>query len=198
MEGPPTNNRINFNWKGKYTYGSVFFRGTSINLYDEFGEFVNKAEVSFQRTSYDNNEIEDDDDEYNETSELEPEIMFWNDFTAFRVGKFRDLFMEYDSYEPALLFKLISKFNIHTLTQAEDLLYFTYDNEWNWLKINNPKEIGNDRLKKLYANEYTGKCYINTGLNNQIIFIDHYYEFIKELKLVEEIAKIHKVTFYWV
>jgi len=198
QNGPPTNNRINFNWKGKYTYGSVFFRGTRINLYDEFGEFVNKVELSFQRKPHNNNEIEDDD-EYNENSELEPEIMFWNDYTAFRVGQFGDLFMEYHSCEPAFLFKLIQKFRNHTLTQAEDLYEFSYDNGWNWLKIHDVNKIGNERLTKLYANEYTGHCYLDLDpRNKQIVFIDHYDEFIKELKLIEEIAKIHKVTFYWV
>lgn len=198
QDGPLTNNRINFNWKGKYTYGSVFFRGTSINLYDTAGEFVNKSEVSFQRKLDDNNEIEPDD-EYDENSELEQEIMYWNDYTSFRVGVFNELFERSFTCEPKTLYNLIQKFRNHTLTPAEDLYEFNFINGWHWLKIRDPKEIGNDRLKKLYANEYTGQCYLDLDPHNtQIIFIDDHDGFLKEIKLVEEIAKIHKVTFYWV
>ena len=56
----------NMNWVGKYTFGSVFFRGTRIHLTEKCGVYLNDSDL----------ESSSDDIEYNIEEPLKEEIMF--------------------------------------------------------------------------------------------------------------------------
>jgi hypothetical protein len=164
-------NRINFNWVRKYTYGSVFLRGTSVSLKKCCGEFI-----------INNNYHPDNLFIY--PTEFTDEIMFWDD-DGFRAKSIDDLLN--DLYISEYLLHLNEINNISSAFESHYYENYNY-NSYISVDYNIVEEILNKNIHNIETiyMEYDTIC-----------FIYKYKELIQELKQVNEICKKNNITFFW-
>jgi hypothetical protein len=166
------NGWIYMNWVGKYTYGSIFFRGTRIGLQENCGMFL---------TTYENEDS---------SVSLEDGVMFWNDSVMWCVESIDEFLNTESSSEEIEEIEEISIDNLDKLLASEK--------PWE----ENPGVCMNrlEETKRLVSEnrgdiEACDKIYIRGEL---VTIVHKFKEMIEELEEVNKIAKENNVTFFWV
>jgi len=172
---------LSMNWVGKYSFGSIFYRGTSVCLTSEGGTIITIAPET---------EIYHGDP----TRPLIPNVVFRNDTYGMRFEQPEGFYTRYKT----LLYS-----DIHPLGGRQEF----YDGGDSWNDLHKEDSLwcsivqGTHKSIDLCSNSVApGRVlYADNGTYIEILFLVYDYEkFAEELRRVFALAKINNVRFLWV
>lgn len=162
------------NWIGKYTYGSIFFRGTRICLRNSIGMIYGENDY---KSIVDEAQLDN--------MKLTNNIMFWDDST-FRADSIDD-FLDLDKYFEFPNYRILDRTSVDEIFNGDDSLF-----DWSY----SDKFV--DNYEKYKIRTQNADMIIAEPYNENLFIIDNIDMLIDELQDVNIYAKMNNVRFDWI